>query len=191
MKPSYIRLSRFLSLILRHRPEVIGIQLDRHGWADVDALIQGVRQRHPSFDRDTLEEIVRTDDKQRYAFSPDGTKIRANQGHSVHVDLELAPVDPPDTLWHGSARRFLDSIRQKGLLPGARLQVHLSADYPTAVKVGARHGQPVVFQVNCRDMTRDGYLFYQAENGVWLTDCVPPQYLRLLSAPTLSPSTLP
>lgn len=170
------KLGKFLCLILRHRPETIGISLDRHGWADVDELIQGVGRKY-AFSREVLEEIVRTDGKQRYSFSEDGTRIRANQGHSIPVDLELAPAEPPAVLWHGSARRFQASILEQGLLPQSRLQVHLSPDYATALAVGRRHGEPVVFQVQSGEMHRDGYLFYRAKNGVWLTDTVPPAYL--------------
>ena len=170
------RLGKFLCLILRHKPETVGITVDRRGWADVDELIRGVNKKYP-FSRELLEEIVRTDAKQRYAFSEDGTKIRANQGHSLPVDLGLTPLDPPPVLWHGSARRFEASILEQGLLPQSRRQVHLSPDYETAVIVGRRHGEPIVFQVQCGEMRRDGFFFYRAENGVWLTDMVPPAYL--------------
>ena len=179
MRKKAKQMGKFLCLVLRHRPEVIGIRLDENGWADVDALIEGIRREH-EFDRAMLEEIVATDEKMRYTFNEDGTKIRANQGHSVRVDLELEAIRPPEVLWHGSARRFHRSIMELGLLPRSRLQVHLSADYETAVKVGARHGEPIVYQVLSGQMDRDGYRFYRAKNGVWLTDRVPAAYLRPL-----------
>ena len=175
-QPNLTKLGKFLCLIHRHKPEVIGITVDRHGWADVDELIRGVNRKYP-FDRELLEEIVRTDAKQRYTFDEDGTKIRANQGHSLPVDLELAPLEPPPVLWHGSAERFRTSILEQGLLPQSRRQVHLSSDYETALTVGKRHGAPLVFQVQSGEMYRDGFLFYRAKNGVWLTDAVPPSYL--------------
>lgn len=138
------RTSVFLSLILRHNPQTIGIKLDRHGWADVDELIQKIN-RHGQYkiDLKTLKQIVAEDEKQRYSFSEDGTKIRANQGHSIPVDVELEKAVPPDVLYHGTAERFYDSIMQKGLLPMSRLYVHLSKDTQTAEKVGRRHGKPI------------------------------------------------
>lgn len=136
-QPNLTKLGKFLCLILRHKPEVIGITVDRHGWADVDELIRGVNRKYP-FDRELLEEIVRTDAKQRYTFDEDGTKIRANQGHSLPVDLELAPLEPPPVLWHGSAERFRTSILEQGLLPQSRHQVHLSSDYETALPLSFR-----------------------------------------------------
>ena len=169
--------SKYISLILRHKPEVIGIALDSHGWADVDELLAGVGRQYP-IDRDMLEEIVRTDNKQRYSFSEDGTKIRANQGHSVPVDVELAAAEPPETLYHGTADRFAASIESRGLIPGSRLYVHLSPDMETAVKVGSRHGKPVVYLVDAGRMSRDGCIFYLSVNGVWLTKEVPAQYLK-------------
>ncbi|MBT1181326.1 RNA 2'-phosphotransferase [Bifidobacterium sp. CP2] len=174
------RISRFISLILRHKPEAIGITLDRHGWADVDALIAGIGREHPEFDRAMLEEIVRTDDKQRYSFNEDGTKIRANQGHSIPVDVELPETEPPQTLYHGTAQRFTASIDANGLLPESRLYVHLSPDAQTAQKVGSRHGKPAVYLVDAARMRRDGHVFYRSVNGVWLTKTVPAPYLHRL-----------
>ena len=175
------QIGKFLSLILRHNPDVVGIELDKNGWADVDELVRGI-QKTRDFSRKELEEIVRTDEKMRYSFNEDGTKIRANQGHSVRVDLGLQPLEPPEVLWHGSARRFHDGIMESGLLPKSRLQVHLSSDYATAVKVGARHGEPIVYQVLSGRMHQDGYLFYLSSNGVWLTDHVPAAYLHLATS---------
>lgn len=176
---SLTRTSRFLALVLRHKPSAAGIELDSHGWADVDALIAGVNAtgRH-KLNRATLEEIVRTDEKGRYAISDDGRRIRAVQGHSVHVDVELKRATPPETLYHGTAGRFLPSIRESGLMRGSRLYVHLSCDANTAAKVGGRHGTPVVLSVDAGQMDRDGFEFFLAENGVWLTSYVPREYLR-------------
>ena len=168
--------SKFISLILRHRPEVIGITLDEHGWANVDELLAGINRTRP-LDMAGLEEIVRTDEKQRYAFNAGKTKIRANQGHSVHVDVELQPVTPPALLYHGTGEKYVPSIETRGLIPKTRLYVHLSGDYDTARKVGARHGSPRVYQIDAARMTADGYVFYRSVNGVWLTKQVPPQYL--------------
>lgn len=166
-----------MSMILRHRPGVIGITLDEHGWADVDELIEGIA-RNKTFNREILEEIVRTDSKQRYSFNEDGTKIRANQGHSVHVDLELEPIEPPEILWHGTAEKYVHSIDKTGLKPRSRMHVHLSPDKETAVKVGSRHGKPVIYKVKSGEMYRDGFTFYQSVNGVWLTITVPVKYLE-------------
>lgn len=168
--------SKFISLILRHKPEVIGISLDMHGWANVEELIAGVRKTHP-LDRQILEEIVRTDAKQRYSFSPDGNYIRANQGHSIPVDVELPEVTPPETLWHGTGEKSVAAIDRDGLKPMHRLYVHLSGDPETARRVGKRHGPPVIYTVAAGQMARNGYIFYRSVNGVWLTASVPPQYL--------------
>ena len=168
--------SKFISLILRHKPEVIGITLDEHGWANVDELLAGINRTRP-LDMAGLEEIVRTDEKQRYSFNADRTKIRANQGHSVSVDVELQTVMPPALLYHGTGEKFVPSIEARGLIPKTRLYVHLSGDYDTARKVGARHGSPRVYQINAARMSADGYVFYRSVNGVWLTRQVPPQYL--------------
>lgn len=171
--------SKFLSLVLRHQPEAAGITLDAHGWADVSELLRGMTNAGQPIDTDLLEEIVRTDEKQRYSFSADHTKIRANQGHSVAVDLELQPVTPPDTLWHGTASRFLESIMQEGLKPMSRQYVHLSPDIETAKKVGIRHGKPVILQIDTKRMHANGFAFYRAENGVWLTGSVPVRYISI------------
>jgi len=169
--------SRYLSLILRHKPEVIGISLDEHGWADVEDLIAGIA-RDNEFNMEILEEIVATDNKQRYSFNEDKTLIRANQGHSVPVDVGLEEKEPPELLWHGTGEKFVASIDVQGLIPKSRLYVHLSADEETAVKVGRRHGNPILYQVKTGLMYRDGYKFYQSVNGVWLTKDVPVEYLE-------------
>lgn len=171
--------SRYISLILRHKPEVAGMTLDAHGWAEVDALIAAVNKTHP-LTLEVLKEIVRNDPKGRYAFSEDGKRIRARQGHSVPVDAELQKATPPAVLYHGTAEKSVAAIEKEGLLPRTRLYVHLSPDRETAIHVGKRHGTPVVFVVNAEKMTTDGYDFYLSENGVWLTKAVPAGYLTRL-----------
>ena len=173
---SLTQTSRYISLILRHKPETIGITLDEHGWANVDELIAGVSRTHP-LTMELLEEIVRTDEKQRYSFNGDKTLIRANQGHSIPVDVELPRLEPPAVLYHGTGRKYVPSIDRQGLLPKSRLYVHLSADEDTAVKVGRRHGEPVVYAVQAGKMSADGHPFYRSVNGVWLTKKVPTEYL--------------
>ena len=170
---------KFIEFILRHHPESIGMKLDGHGWARTEDLIAGIAKSRP-FDMQMLEEIVRTDSKQRYSFNEDKTLIRANQGHSIQVDVELPVTEPPETLYHGTAQRFAASIEVQGLLPQSRLYVHLSPDPETAEKVGQRHGQPVIYLVDAGQMHRDGYLFYLSANGVWLTKVVPAPYLKRL-----------
>lgn len=170
------KIGRYISLILRHKPDVIGITLDKHGWADVDELIKGVSKKH-KLTMEMLENIVATDDKQRYSFNEDKTKIRANQGHSIDVDVELEEVQPPEYLWHGTGRKYVDSIMKDGLIPKSRLYVHLSDNYNTAINVGVRHGEPVVLCIWAGDMYRDGYKFYRSKNGVWLVKHVPVEYL--------------
>ncbi len=171
------KLSRFMSLILRHRPESIGISLDEHGWANVDELLSGIGAQY-QIDMDMLEEIVRTDKKQRYSFNEDKTLIRANQGHSIPVDVELDELCPPEELWHGTGEKYVQDIDKEGLLPKSRLYVHLSNDRDTAFKVGQRHGKPVLYIVRSGEMYRDGYKFYLSKNGVWLTKAVPVKYLQ-------------
>jgi len=173
--------SRFISLILRHKPEVIGITLDEHGWANVDELITGISKTRP-MDMEILEEIVRTDNKQRYSFNEDKTLIRANQGHSIPVDVELPLAEPPEYLWHGTGEKYVSSIDAQGLIPKSRLYVHLSADEVTAKKVGSRHGRPVIYRVATGQMYRNGIEFRLSVNGVWLVDAVPVQYLEKILA---------
>ena len=171
--------SRYLSLLLRHRPEAAGITLDEHGWASVEELLIGVNRTH-SLTMAQLEEIVSTDNKQRYSFSEDKTLIRANQGHSIPVDVELERKIPPEILYHGTAEKFVPSIDMWGLDHKERLYVHLSEDRMTAEKVGIRHGKPFIYQVLAGEMARDGYPFFLSVNGVWLTKAVPVKYLRKL-----------
>ena len=173
-------ISKFISLILRHKPEVIGIQLDLHGWAQTDELITGICKTYPTFSMTQLETIVNTDNKQRYSFSEDKSKIRANQGHSINIDLELVPVTPPTVLYHGTAEKYVASIEAEGLISKSRQYVHLSADIETAVTVGSRHGSPVIYEVAAEDMNKYGYEFYLSENKVWLTRKVPAQYLKIV-----------
>lgn len=179
-KMSNDSMSKFISLILRHHPEAAYIELDEHGWAEVDKLIEGIRRTGKRINRELLEEIVRTDNKQRYSFNEDKTYIRANQGHSVPVDVGLKEQEPPVFLYHGTAAGFLASIEREGLKPMGRLYVHLSKDVEIAVNVGKRHGKPVVLKIHSGDMYRDGQAFYLSENGVWLTKKVVPEYFERL-----------
>lgn len=170
-------ISRYISLILRHKPEVINITLNEHGWANVEKLIQGIEKNNPEFNMEALEEIVKTDNKQRYSFNDDKTLIRANQGHSIPVDVELEEKEPPKILYHGTGEKYVTSIDQNGLIPKSRLYVHLSKDVETAKAVGKRHGKEVVYSINSEQMYKDGYKFYLSKNGVWLTKRVPVKYL--------------
>lgn len=163
------KLSVFISLILRHKPETIGIQLDEHGWANVEELIVGINNSGKNINMDMLEDIVATDNKGRYSFNEDKTLIRANQGHSIPVDVELKQQEPPEFLYHGTATRYLDNILKEGLKPMSRLYVHLSKDINTAMQVGKRHGEPVVLKVCSGQMYRNGLEFFLSENRVWLT----------------------
>ena len=175
---SKAHVSKFLALILRHRPEVGKLSLSRGGWAEVEAVLAAIRARFGAFDRAELEELVRTNDKSRYAFDESGERIRASQGHSVPVDLELEPADPPPFLYHGTARRFLPSILEQGLHRGKRHHVHLSPDMETALKVGRRRGGEVaVLEIRSGEMPGP---FYRSANGVWLTEHVAAEYLRVL-----------
>lgn len=173
-----VRVSKFLSYVLRHRPDAIGLSLDDQGWANVEELLARSVEQGERLDRATLEEIVRTCPKRRYAFSEDGVRIRASQGHSLNIDLALAPQIPPEKLYHGTATRFLESILRDGLRSMNRTHVHLSSDLETAIAVGKRHGKPVVLEVAAARMVGDGYLFYLSENAVWLAESVPPRFLR-------------
>lgn len=179
MSKSLESTSKYLSLILRHKPETIGIKLDEHGWADVDELIAGISKTH-DFSMEILEEIVRTDNKQRFSFNDDKTLIRANQGHSIPVDVELEKVEPPEFLYHGTGEKYRNSIDQSGLIPKSRLYVHLSGDVETAINVGKRHGKPIVYKVHSGEMQKDGYEFFRSVNGVWLTKEVPAKYLEII-----------
>ncbi len=172
-------LSRFISLILRHKPYEIGIAVDEHGWADAEELMEGINKTSRyHIDREILEQIVAQDEKQRYSFSDDGRLIRANQGHSIPVDVELSKEEPPEILYHGTGEKSVSAIEAEGLKPMSRLYVHLSKDMEIALKVGRRHGKPVIFKVLAGRMSEDGFAFYVSANGVWLTKAVPVQYLE-------------
>lgn len=177
MRATLVRPSRFLSRVLRHAPASIGLALDAAGWADVDTLIERARAHGLPLDRAMLDEIVATNDKQRYAYDDGGRRIRARQGHSLDVDLGLVPVEPPARLYHGTATRHLHAIQRQGLRPGRRRHVHLSTDAATARHVGARHGMPAVLGVRAHAMHTAGHPFYRAENGVWLVDAVPRAFI--------------
>ena len=170
--------SKFISLILRHKPEAIGITLDEHGWANVEDLLDGMNRAGTAIDMELLQKIVAEDEKQRYSFNEDMTFLRANQGHSIPVDVELEEVVPPDYLYHGTGEKYMESIDRQGLIPKSRLYVHLSEDSDTAVKVGRRHGKPIIYRVKSREMYKDGFGFYKSVNGVWLAKRVPVEYLE-------------
>jgi len=169
--------SKFLSLVLRHQPETIGVSLDPNGWIDVEVLLDALARHGRKMSLDDLERLVRGNDKQRFAFSEDGKRIRANQGHSVEVDLALAPQIPPEILYHGTVDRFLDSILTTGLRRGDRHHVHLTAEVETAQKVGQRRGRAVILEVLSGDMQRAGHPFFLSDNGVWLVDHVPTKFI--------------
>jgi len=172
-------LSKTLSYWLRHAPEAAGLMLDARGWADMDELIAALAAQDPSCDFDRLVHVVELSDKQRFELSPDASRIRARQGHSVAVDLDLPSVAPPPVLYHGTVDRFLDAIRAEGLRPQARHHVHLSADLETARKVGQRRGKPVILTIDAAAMAAAGAVFHVTANGVWLTDHVPPARLSV------------
>ena len=173
------RISKFLSLVLRHQPEHIGLNLDRNGWAEVNELIDKSKTKHILFSRSELEAIVVTNDKQRFAFNADKTKIRANQGHSVKtIDLQLEAIQPPEFLYYGTVAKFIDAIRTTGLQKRSRQHVHLSEDRDTATKVGSRRGVPIVLSISSLEMHNKGYQFYRSENNVWLTDHVPVAFIE-------------
>jgi putative RNA 2'-phosphotransferase len=175
-----VRVSRFLSLVLRHEPEKIGLRLDPAGWAEVDALLAACARHGIELSRERLAEIVARNEKQRFGFDQSGRRIRANQGHSVPVKLDYPRVSPPEVLYHGTVRKFLPAILKEGLLKGARHHVHLSADKVTARNVGQRRGPPVILLVRSGEMHRAGHAFFPSANGVWLVDSVPPQFLNPL-----------
>ena len=176
---SDVRLGRFISLVLRHDPSAADITLDEHGWAVVDELIAGMNQRGHNIDPTVLRRIVAENDKARYSFSEDGLRIRANQGHSIDVDVELVATVPPPELFHGTAERLLGAIKREGLTSQQRQYVHLSADVDTAVTVGRRHGTPIVLRVDSAKMSEEGHTFWLSRNNVWLTETVPWRYLTL------------
>ena len=175
---SLVSTSKFLSLVLRHQPEVVGMELDEEGWLEINALIDAANQHGKQLSLELLHEVVATNDKKRFALSDDGLRIRASQGHSVTgVDLKLAETTPPDTLYHGTVAAFIESIRSTGLEKRSRNHVHLSADEATATKVGSRRGKPIILQVDAAAMHQGGHRFYVSANGVWLVDAVPVEFL--------------
>ncbi|WP_271764732.1 RNA 2'-phosphotransferase [Aquimarina algiphila] len=178
MKTNHKHISKFLSLILRHNPGKIKLYLDENGWADVSELLSKAKRHQPSLDMKLLKEIVETNDKKRFAFNEGETRIRANQGHSIQIDLEYKPVRPPEFLYHGTVAKFMDAIREKGLLKMSRHHVHLSEERETATKVGSRRGKPIILTVRSGEMYTNGIEFFQSDNGVWLTDTVAPEYIE-------------
>jgi len=178
MRDRIVDTSKFLSYVLRHKPEAIGVALDSEGWIEIATLIAAAAKNGRLLDAQLIDQVVRTNDKKRFAMSGDGLRIRAVQGHSTAtVQLSHRALLPPPVLYHGTATRFLDAIRREGLRPGSRHHVHLSQEHATAVSVGLRHGKPAVLRVDAAAMAADGFTFFLADNGVWLTDEVPPRYL--------------
>ena len=176
----YEKISKFISLVLRHKPQAANLVLDKYGYAKVTELVAGVKKKYPEFNKEVLVEIVETDEKQRYSFKDNGKLIRANQGHSFPVDLGLEAQQPPLLLFHGTSTKYLDSIMKQGIISKSRQYVHLSKDVDTAYTVGLRHGAvPVILIVSAEQMWKDGYKFFLSDNGVWLVDEVPPQYFTL------------
>jgi putative RNA 2'-phosphotransferase len=180
MKHSLVSNSKFLSLVLRHKPEEIGLYLDNNGWACIEELIDKAKVKGISMSQEELLEIVEQNDKKRFSVSSDGKRIRANQGHSIAIELNLEETIPPDILYHGTASRFLDSILKDGLVKGGRQHVHFSLSIDTAISVGQRHGKPVVLKIDSKKMHDNGAKFYRSENSVWLTDYVGPEYIEVI-----------
>ena len=172
--------SKFLSLVLRHKPEEINLVLDKNGWADIDELFEKSNARKVFFNMEILEEVVETNNKKRFTFNGDKTKIRANQGHSIDIDLELKPIQPPSELYHGTSIRNIESIQSKGIEKRNRQHVHMSLEKDTAENVGSRHGKPVILTIDTERMYSDGCHFFLSKNGVWLTDFVAPKYIKTL-----------
>lgn len=176
-KKQEVKLSKFLSLLLRHNPDAIGLKLDQNGWADVNELIGKSAVKGRKFNLDNLKQVVKNCNKQRYTFNDDYTKIRANQGHSINVDLEFEAQEPPPILYHGTAKHNLNSILKNGIERRNRQYVHLSMDVETATKVGLRHGEVVILKIDTAKMNANGNLFYLSKNNVWLTDFIKPEYI--------------
>ena len=178
MRRELIKSSKFLSKVLRHQPQILGLELDENGWTDIDAMLHAMAERKRPITREVLDEIVATNDKRRFSISSDGRRIRARQGHSLTVDLGLEPLAPPPELFHGTSPRSLDSIHANGLQRMGRHHVHLSPDVETARRVGGRRGRPVILRVRSGAMHAEGFVFFRSENGVWLTDHVPSAYVE-------------
>lgn len=172
------KISKFLSYVLRHKPDSINLQLDKEGWANVDELISKAKMQKYHFTYEQLVDVVRSCEKQRYTLDDVNRRIRANQGHSINVDVGLVEKTPPTILYHGTATRFSEAIEKEGLKPMSRQHVHLSADLETAAVVGKRHGKLIIYEVDVAQMVKEGFHFYQSENGVWLTGLVQPKFLK-------------
>lgn len=172
-------ISKFMSLVLRHQPGRIGLALDAAGWADISELLARAAAAGRAITRDQLDEVVATSDKRRFALSDDGQRIRANQGHSIDVDLGLVPQPPPLVLFHGTAWRFVDSIRLTGLERRSRHHVHLTANAATGEAVGRRYGKPVILRIAAGQMAARGHVFFRSANDVWLVESVPPEFIEV------------
>lgn len=177
MEKQLKHISKFMSLVLRHKPDEIGLEIDDQGWVKVDELIIKMNQNGLRVDKDIINTVVETNDKKRFAFNTDKSLIRASQGHSIEVDLDLPVAVPPNILYHGTTSRFLDSILRTGLQKQNRKHVHLSVTIETAQAVGSRHGKPVILTINAKAMHEAGFKFYLSENKVWLTETVPVEYI--------------
>lgn len=171
-------ISKFLSLVLRHKPQQLGVTMDDEGWVDVNELIEKYKVKKGYLNMQVLQQVVSTNDKQRFAFNYDKTKIRANQGHTLDIDLQLEQKEPPEILYHGTVEKFIAAIKETGLQKMQRQHVHLSKDLETAVKVGGRRGKPVILKVHTARMQEKGHAFYLSQNGVWLCDHVPVEYIE-------------
>lgn len=178
MNTIHKRISKMMSYALRHNPSSLHLHLDDKGWCSTEELIKNMQKKGIDVDFKRLEEVVSTNDKQRFSFDTTKQKIRANQGHSIQVNVELKTETPPHTLYHGTVSKFMDSIRKEGLLKMSRQHVHLSQTKDTAIQVGSRRGKPIILKINAYQMHQDGYIFYLSENNVWLTDQVPPHYIN-------------
>lgn len=178
-----IKISKYLSKHLRHQPERIGLTLESGGWVEVNQLLKACQNNQFPVSFLELEEVVKTNDKKRFSFNETQTKIRANQGHSYPIDLQLEPIEPPDILYHGTYQKAIRSILKQGLLKQSRHHVHLSSEIATAIQVGQRRGKPIVLEIAAQTLHDQGYCFYQSENGVWLVDSVPPEYLKIIPKP--------
>ncbi|MDR8393965.1 RNA 2'-phosphotransferase [Aliifodinibius sp. S!AR15-10] len=178
--PKFKKTSKFLSYILRHHPESIGLEVDRQGWAHLPSLVEKANNSGRSVSEDIIQKIIAQSDKQRFRLSDDGNYIRAGYGHSIDVDLDLDPIRPPDVLYHGTAKKNLDSILAKGLHPGSRNLVHLSANISDAMEVGSRHGRPYLLTIASLKMYNAGHPFYQSDSepNIWLVESVPPPFIE-------------
>lgn len=179
MEQQLKHISKLMSLVLRHQPEAIGLHVNENGWASVEELIQKINESGTTVNFDIIKTVVNTNDKKRFAFNNDNTMIRASQGHSIEVELNLKPITPPDVLFHGTASRFVKSILKDGLIKQQRQHVHLSQNKETATAVGARHGKPVILTIDAKAMVNDNFLFFLSDNNVWLVDSVPVQYITI------------